>query len=1046
MLVLLAGFLGGIAFILIVEIFVVYKWFQVQPNKDPKLVPQQKPVSNPRSIAEFCSKEGATEKESCMFLNLIFQFLWKEWRDSPKTRNFFICKMNMEFKEMLLNKAAGKLIDQISVCDYYLGDSLPVFKNATVMKVDTSSPTQVPKELDIAVDVEYSGGFIISLDVGLIFGKSAHFTVELNSLTGRLRLQLTRNPCTHWSFSFYEVLFDPLMDLKVESDFEGKNLPKLTTFISNQIRKSIKKKHTLPNYKVRYKPFFVQEKPQDGKNEIYYHNSLITVGKLDIEIVECTRLPPLPKGSHIYCTLSLDSLPWKEDMPLRRSLWPVHEVLICRAPSGVIGISFFQEVETLDDEKIESVLIKTVTPNSPASHVDVQIGDILISVNNVDVVTMKQAVRLIKNAGNKFTLKLQRPPTKKNTDALTAKPKVEETKDQEDNINTQVKAKDGFDFNSILLHDEDSETEEFVNIVVHEIEKELFADEATKKFINEVKLLRHSSMDIKDSLNVESKEDTLPDKVNLVTKTSDKNSKSSSSPGSSEFKTSAIKKKRRFSLKNSFKKKALKLEPVIESDSCETSDHSSFSADSRSSNKEQGDETYTSSDTKLSKFSEPDDKMETKCSKDWDNISQQTADIKVENEFTQTEDDKEPTGQRTSIASANQEPVWNEIFSFDVEREHKFLNICVWGKCEDAFDKDLLLGYVSIPLMDLSLECLSTKSRKSIQTFLLAVTESRSAISRSYLRVMMPGLNHNQCNGDITLAYKYVSLVPENDLKNLEAKQVEEDNKKVGFTKVDDKDSNGIIHKEHNFIGTDFYFPTRCEYCQRKVWRKVAFQCRVCAMVCHKRCLQKAQNYTYCTSFGVRAKPPVWQKYNPPTVEAQDGPIFDQSRITTVSSEPEFQNANDSWNIPEEYDLFLGHETFNTETTLRRRRFSNDSSGTKVLETDFQQSLDDSISRAKVTAKEAGRELCASLDEENRELYLQRKLEEFQKVILAERYNQEYLKETVNSTVQSKMKESAVEKLRKSEDRVQGLTLLMIQYGAALNECYVKSHPQQCDL
>lgn len=73
------------------------------------------------------------------------------------------------------------------------------------MKIDARNSSQVPREIDIAVDIEYSGGFIISLDVDLIFGKSAHFTVKLNSLVGRLRLQFTRNPCTHWSFSFYEV-------------------------------------------------------------------------------------------------------------------------------------------------------------------------------------------------------------------------------------------------------------------------------------------------------------------------------------------------------------------------------------------------------------------------------------------------------------------------------------------------------------------------------------------------------------------------------------------------------------------------------------------------------------------------------------------------------------------------------------------------------------------------------------------------------------------------------------------------------------------------
>ena len=58
------------------------------------------------------------------------------------------------------------------------------------------------------------------------------------------------------------------MDINVESNFEGKNLPRLTSFISNQIRRSVKKKHTMPRYKVRYKPFFIQEKPQDGKHEV----------------------------------------------------------------------------------------------------------------------------------------------------------------------------------------------------------------------------------------------------------------------------------------------------------------------------------------------------------------------------------------------------------------------------------------------------------------------------------------------------------------------------------------------------------------------------------------------------------------------------------------------------------------------------------------------------------------------------------------------------------------------------------------------------------
>lgn len=75
------------------------------------------------------------------------------------------------------------------------------------MKIDSKNPSEVPREIDLAVDIEYSGGFVLSLDVDLIFGRTASLSIKLNKLIGRVRLQYTRNPCTHWSFSFYEVIF-----------------------------------------------------------------------------------------------------------------------------------------------------------------------------------------------------------------------------------------------------------------------------------------------------------------------------------------------------------------------------------------------------------------------------------------------------------------------------------------------------------------------------------------------------------------------------------------------------------------------------------------------------------------------------------------------------------------------------------------------------------------------------------------------------------------------------------------------------------------------
>ena len=118
------------------------------------------------------------------------------------------------------------------------------------------------------------------------------------------------------------------MDLEVESQFNGKDLSKLTTLIKNQIIKSVKRKHTLPRYKVRYRPFFRQPIYRDGKQDIFIHNSLITVGRLTVEVVSCSRLPTLIPNCQLFCMLSVDSLPWKEDMPAKSSIWPVHEVSI----------------------------------------------------------------------------------------------------------------------------------------------------------------------------------------------------------------------------------------------------------------------------------------------------------------------------------------------------------------------------------------------------------------------------------------------------------------------------------------------------------------------------------------------------------------------------------------------------------------------------------------------------------------------------------------------------------------------------------------------
>lgn len=73
------------------------------------------------------------------------------------------------------------------------------------MKIGTKEPLEVPQELDIALDLEYSGGCHMAIQVDLVFNKSVYLSIKMVSLQGRARVQLSRHPLTHWSFAFYEV-------------------------------------------------------------------------------------------------------------------------------------------------------------------------------------------------------------------------------------------------------------------------------------------------------------------------------------------------------------------------------------------------------------------------------------------------------------------------------------------------------------------------------------------------------------------------------------------------------------------------------------------------------------------------------------------------------------------------------------------------------------------------------------------------------------------------------------------------------------------------
>lgn len=63
-----------------------------------------------------------------------------------------------------------------------------------------------PQEVSVMVDLDYGGGFQLAVDVDMVFGKSAYLSVKVTKLQGKARLHMTRQPYTHWTFAFVEVI------------------------------------------------------------------------------------------------------------------------------------------------------------------------------------------------------------------------------------------------------------------------------------------------------------------------------------------------------------------------------------------------------------------------------------------------------------------------------------------------------------------------------------------------------------------------------------------------------------------------------------------------------------------------------------------------------------------------------------------------------------------------------------------------------------------------------------------------------------------------
>jgi hypothetical protein len=222
-------------------------------------------------------------------------------------------------------------------------------------------------------------------------------------------LCFTRHPHTHFWFSFTK---DPHLELDVTSRFEGRNLPRLSNFIESQLRRWVKKHHTNPFHKERFKPIFRKYKHHNQLQDIYHHSQLLTLGDLKVEVVECTRLTLVDLAIDVYCTLSIDPTPQEPVIGLWKDVWPLYEAKIVKKQEGQsLGIRYIPYTPE-DDRKAQLVIITQILQNTPADGVGLMKGDVLYKVDNVRVTSLQHAKRLIEKLSNtKRVLITVRRPT-----------------------------------------------------------------------------------------------------------------------------------------------------------------------------------------------------------------------------------------------------------------------------------------------------------------------------------------------------------------------------------------------------------------------------------------------------------------------------------------------------------------------------------------------------------------------------------------------------------------------------------------------------------
>lgn len=407
----------------------------------------------------------------------------------------------------------------------------------------------------------------------------------------------------------------------------------------------------------------------------------------------------------------------------------------------------------------------------------------------------------------------------------------------------------------------------------------------------------------------------------------------------------------------------------------------------------------------------------------------------------------------------NQTARWSKAsVVFEVESNHKYLNVALW--CKDPFKLGslLCLGHASLQLEHVALECMATSSAEYQSTFRLGPPEPRANVSRTALRSLgtHKGFNDKLCYGDVALNFCYLAegefeypgglaeREREGSLHDEDPRERERDH--LSTAPRDDLAYGAIqlVEVRHNFQDTQFQNPTWCEYCKKKVWTKAASQCMICAYVCHKKCQDKclAEN-PFCVAATERrgADPEAKSTINRATTGLTRHIINTSSRLLNLRQVPKTRLVEQVADVvpgvvdpsPKHTPNTSDNESSDTETYTSGASPSKQPAGSggssKLVRKEG--GLDDSVF---IAVKEIGRDLYRGLPTDERSQKLELMLDKLQQEIDQELEHNNALVLEEREARDARRKALISTALAKSGERLQALTLLMIHYRAGIED------------